>query len=157
MASLNGLIIWLCVWSIRLTYGDIVMMNEKPLEANKDYLRVAFKPFYKNWGYCTGALIATIYTCWFLGILDYTWELDVHLVMRCILFGGIFSVVKCYRTYDEMMLRMLMRALLRQMTIPQLFHHSVYCASDADELSIEPVWCPPVPASTARKIGRAHV
>lgn len=54
------------------------------------------------------------------------------------------------------MLRMLMRALLRQMTIPPLFHHSVYCASDAadaiehDVLSIEPVWCPPVPASTAR-------
>ena len=47
---------------------------------------------------------------------------------------------------------MLMRALLRQMTIPQLFHHSVYCASDADELSIEPVWCPPVPASTARSV-----
>ena len=56
------------------------------------------------------------------------------------------------------MLRMLMRALLRQMTIPPLFHHSVYCASDAtdaiehDELSIEPVWCPPVPASTARSV-----
>lgn len=51
------------------------------------------------------------------------------------------------------MLRMLIRALLRQMTIPQVFHHSVYCASDADEvLSIEPVWCPPAPKSTARSV-----